>query len=117
MKNSDTLTPLTAYEFCRRIYVPELKSPSDAIKLKANIDSSVGVRAVVTDIDKQQIVVCYDVTKTGYEMVIRTLDECGFSISNNWWSRSKMGWFRFTESNARENAKAPPPTCCNKPPK
>jgi hypothetical protein len=51
-----------------------------------------------------------------YQQILTVLTDAGCP-PDNWWSRRKQGWYRFTETNDRENAKAPPPTCRNKPPR
>jgi hypothetical protein len=33
---------------------------------------------------------------------------------SNWWTRLKASWYQYTDTNARDNANAPPAACCNK---
>ncbi len=85
--------------------------------VEAKIGSLPGVRTVTADVKKHRAVVSYDVTVMDYRSIIAALEEAGFPPLDDWLSRVKGNWYRFTEENARENAKAPPPACCNKPPK
>ncbi len=90
---------------------------ADAMMVEAKIRSLPGVGAVTADINKHRIVVCYNVTKTDYLTVLGALEDCGFPSVNSWLSRRKRDWYEFTETNAKDNSKAPPAACCNKPPK
>ncbi len=118
VKNSSNATkPTGAWEARRKIRIPALAGEAGAMALEAQVGSLPGVRAVAANVDKHQIVVRYDVTETDYLSVLDALKNSGFPAADNWWARRKRDWYEFTEGNARENAKAPPPACCNKPPK
>ena len=117
MNTSERTKHSSALEFCRVINIPTLKYEADARVLELEIRSLPGVVSVSANASRQQISVCYDVDKTDYLTVIGKLEDSGFPILDNWFSRRKMDWYEFTENNARENAKAPPPACCNRPPK
>jgi len=117
MNKLDATKPLSASEFLRLVKVPGLVHEAGAIIVEAKIGSLPGVRTVVADVKKRRVMVCYDPTRTDYLTVIEALESAGFPSVDNWLSRRKMDWYEFTENNAKENAKAPPPACCNKPPK
>jgi len=117
MNSLDPTQPSGPLEFRRRIRVPALMHEADAITLQAKVGSLPGVRAVVVDLRQRWVMVCYDVTKSDYLAVIGALEDSGFTSEDNWFSRRKKEWYGFTETNAKDNAKAPPPACCNKPPK
>ncbi|MGD8589651.1 MAG: hypothetical protein PVG22_12560 [Chromatiales bacterium] len=75
-----------------------------------------GLHRVEIDPQRQRLLVWYDVRRVAYQQILTVLTDAGCP-PDNWWSRRKQGWYRFTETNDRENAKAPPPTCRNKPPR
>lgn len=101
----------------RRSFVLPSLTPDNADKLEHAVGELPGVCKYAVDADKQRVVILYDASKTDYETVSGALVSSGFVPQDNWWSRLKGGWFQFTDTNARDNAKAPPPACCNKSPK
>ncbi len=117
MKTLDQMKPAGAWEVRRRIKVPALAHDADAMAVERNLSPLPGVRKVAADATRLQVVVLYDITGTDYQTILASLEELGFPPLDNWWSRRKMSWYQFTDSNGRDNAKAPPPACCNKPPK
>jgi len=76
-----------------------------------------GVRKVATDVDKHRVIVRYDASQSAYQAIVEVLESTGFPPLDSWWSRVKGNWYQFSDTNARDNAKAPPPACCNKPPR
>ncbi len=117
MTNLDAIRPKDAWQVRRKIQIPALVNEKGAMALEEKLGSLPGVRAVSASALKHQVAVCYDVTETDYLSVLDILENSGFPAADNWWTRRKRDWYEFTETNARENAKAPPPACCNKPPK
>jgi hypothetical protein len=71
----------------------------------------------VAQVERQRLDVRYNASQLNYQLIAETLEKTGFPVWDNWWSRLKDNWYRFSGDNARDNAKAPPPACCNKPPK
>lgn len=117
MKTQDPMNPVGAWEVRRRIKVPALVHDADAMAVERVLGPLPGIRQVVADASRQQVVVLYDITGADFQTILTSLENVGFPPLDNWWSRRKMNWYQFTESNGRENAKAPPAACCNKPPK
>ncbi len=117
MDTTDTSKPGGNWDVRRKIRIPALVHEADAMAVEAKVGSLPGVHAVTADITKRRVVVSYDVTVADYRSIIAALEEVGFPPLNDWLFRAKRSWYRFTEDNARENAKAPPSACCNKPPK
>jgi copper chaperone CopZ len=117
MKKQDPLKPTGTWEVRHRIKIPALVNEADAIAVERAVSTLSGVRKVATDLEKHQLILRYDASQTGYQVVLEALENIGFPPLNNWWSRFKGGWFQFADTNASDNAKAPPPSCCNKPPK
>ncbi|MCG8092222.1 MAG: heavy-metal-associated domain-containing protein [Candidatus Thiodiazotropha endolucinida] len=117
MKTQDSMKPTGIWEVKRRIKVPAMVQAADAMAVERAVSALSGVRKVATDLDKQQIVVRYDASQSAYQAIVEALEGAGFPPFENWWSRVKGNWYQFTDANIRDNAKAPPPACCNKPPK
>ena len=113
----DSTKPVGTWEARRRIKIPALAHAADAMVVEHAVSTLSGVRKVVTDVDKQQIVVRYDASQLAYQAIVEILKTAGFPPLDSWWSRVKGNWYQFSDTNARDNAKAPPPVCCNKPPK
>lgn len=104
------------WEVSRRIFVPSMKHEVDAQQAIAVLGKVPGVNKVTTDISSQHITVRYDVTQTYYTDIIKILSDTGFPPKENWWFRFHLSWYRYTEGNMRDLAKAPKSACCNKPP-
>jgi copper chaperone CopZ len=117
MKVRDPLKPRGTWEVRRRIKIPALAHAADAMAVERAVSALSGVRKVATDVDRHQVIVRYDASQTAYQMIVEVLERTGFPPLDNWWSRVKGNWYQFSDTNARDNAKAPPPVCCNKPPK
>ena len=117
MKIQDQMKPAGAWKVRRRINIPALVHAADALAVEDAISALSGVRRVATDEEKHQVVVLYDARQTDFESIVEVLENTGFPPLDSWFSRLKGNWIQFTDTNARDNAKAPPPACCNKPPK
>lgn len=85
--------------------------------LDSALSSLPGVIEVGVDFKNLRITIEYDVTQLQYKAVLEAIVKAGGVIKDDFWFRWKQGWIEFTETNMRDNAKAPPPACCNKPPK
>jgi copper chaperone CopZ len=97
--------------------VPALDNAADVMAVERAVSSLSGVRKVALDLSKHQIEVLYDASQSAYQAIVEALEGSGYPPLNNWWGRVKGNWYQFTDANIRDNAKAPPPACCNKPPK
>jgi hypothetical protein len=116
MAKSNTLKPQGSWEMRRKLLLPTLAHGKKE-SLKEILEEMVGVCDFSIDADNKSLVILYDASKTNYETVTASLSDSGFVPLDSWWSRIKGGWYKFTDDNVRDNAKAPPPACCNKPPK
>ena len=85
--------------------------------MEAELGEMEGLHRLDFNMAKKQMTVDYDASRLSYQMIVDRLENIGFPASDSWWSRIKGGWYQYADSNLRDNAKAPPPTCCNKPPK
>lgn len=117
MKIRDSMKPVGTWEVRRRIKIPGLAHAADTMAVEYAVSMLPGVRKVAADVGKHQVVVLYDASQLAYQSVVEVLENTGFPPVDSWWSRFKGNWFQYTDTNARESAHAPPPACCNKPPK
>ncbi len=69
------------------------------------------------DRKRRRLHVRYDVTRTGLEPILRRLQAIGLPPSRGLGQRLRQGWALYREQNARTNARAPAPACCNQPPR
>ena len=101
----------------RRIEIPALASDADVMMVEQALDALPGLANVTTDIAKHHLEVEYDAALIDYQAILKTVESVGFPPSHGWISRLRRSVYQFLDGNARDNAKAPPPACCNKPPK
>ncbi|MCB1750952.1 MAG: heavy-metal-associated domain-containing protein [Gammaproteobacteria bacterium] len=117
MKNSGSMKSTGAWDVNRRISVPALVHAADGMAIERAVNALSGVRSVTVNLDKHLLVVCYDASKSDYQLIVESLKNTGFPPSDDWRSRVRGSWYQFSDTNARDNAKAPPSACCNKPPR
>lgn len=117
MKARQPATLDSSQEVKRRIKLPRPVNTEDAQAIESALNALPGLRETVVDPHRHSIHVTYDVSQADYQMLSKAIGGTGYSPTKSWWSRCRRSWFAFTENNIRENAKAPPSPCCNKPPK
>jgi copper chaperone CopZ len=101
----------------RRIELPALAGEADAKMVEQALDALPGVANATADIANHHLEVEYDAALIDYQAIMKAVESAGFPPSHSWRNRARAGIYQFMDSNARDNAKAPPPACCNKPPK
>lgn len=116
MKTRDPMKPVGVWDVRRRINISTLVHADDAMAIESTIGALPGVCKVFADVEKHRVTVRYDASQINYQAILDALENTSFPPMNSWWSRFKGGWFQFADVNARDNAKAPPAACCNKPP-
>jgi len=89
----------------------------DLAALREALEALPGMNLVQAEMGNTQIRVVYDASRLDYNLVLSAIEEAGFAVRHDWWNTLKAKVYEFSDSNARDNAKAPPPACCNKPPK
>ena len=117
MKRQDPMKPVGVWEVRRRITIPALVQAADASTVERAVSALSGVCKVVADGDRHWVDVRYDSSRSDYQEIEAALKNAGFPPLDSWWSRFKGRLFQYSDTNARDNAHAPPPACCNKPPK
>ena len=101
----------------RRIEIPALSSDADTKMLEEALDALPGIIDRTANISKHHLEVEYDAALMDYQTIMKSVESVGFAPSHGWSSRIRGSLYQFLDSNARDNANAPPPACCNKPPK
>jgi len=76
-----------------------------------------GVTRVQMEAGQSRLRVTYDASKTDYRTLGLGVEQAGLALAGGWWNHLKVRLYQFSDTNARDNAKAPPPSCCNKPPR
>jgi copper chaperone CopZ len=117
MNGQASLKPSGPWEVRRKIKLYSLGHAADALAVERALTELPGVVKAVADVDKHRVEVRYDASQQNFQNIVETMENTGFPPLDNWWSRFKGNWYRFSDETARENAKAPQSACCNKPPK
>lgn len=83
--------------------------------LVSEIDEIMGLDSVSYDADTNTLHVAYDASKVCLDCIEEVLDKHKVSISHDWWTHFKEGYYRFVDDNVKDNAKREP-WSCHKPP-
>ncbi len=59
----------------------------------------------------------YRPLQVGLEHLLQVLHELGVALDDSWLQRCRRAWYQYQDDAVCENAGAPPPACCNKPPR
>jgi len=105
------------WELVRRLALPGLKGAADAEQVRKLLQQVPGVQAVECDLKRHRVTVRYDVNQTDHDTLTGMLTEAGYPPASGLLSCLRGSLYQYADTNARDNAKAPPPPCCNKPPK
>lgn len=107
----------SAWQFRRRFRVLNLDRADDAEALRQALLEMPGILEVGVDPERGVLMLRYSAVETGYDAVVARLRDLGLPPRQTWWRPLHAAWCRYTEDNARVNARAPASPCCNKPPK
>jgi copper chaperone CopZ len=105
-----------AWTVRRSIQIPGLKNSNDVFMIKQALGDLSGIKNIASSTDNFQITISYEASQLNYQTIKDVLKTIGMPPLNNWWTRFKASWYQYTDGNAKDNANAPPATCCNKPP-
>ena len=112
-----TQPPQHAWEMVRTIRLPSLASETDAQTIRRALEVSPGVLETALDLPKRRLQVRYDVNQLNFRDLLDLLTQAGHPPPDGPLRRLLVALRVYADANARENAKAPPPPCCNKPPR
>ena len=101
----------------RTFKLPTVHRIEDESLLQQLVGSLPGVTQVSVNIGSHRMRVEYDARKIDYQAILALLQSSRFVPANNIWSKLRGRLYQFADTNIREAAKAPPPACCNKPPR
>jgi len=116
MKSPRQLKPTGTWEVLRRIRISKADA-DNFIAAKNTVNKLAGVNNIVLERDTSVFLVLYDASQVNYKTIVRALSDADYCPVDNWWVRLKSNLYQYSDSNARDNAKAPAPACCNKSPK
>ena len=100
----------------RKITIPLLQHCAGSSGALQVLSAIPGVRKADVDAQKGRVVVQYDTRVADFASVADTLELAGYPRAKGRWSRLREGWFRFVDSNMRENASAPRLPAATSPP-
>jgi len=79
------------------------------------IDSLYGIDGVSFDKKSKVLHLAYDASLVDIKTIEGILEEHQVIMSRDWWSRLKLGHYRFVDQNVKDN-RSYHPHCCNKVP-
>jgi hypothetical protein len=106
-----------AWDVRREISLARPLLEQDIAELTRRLELLPGLKIFEADRGGTRMTVVYDASLLSYGVLTTALEDAGFALAPGWWNAMKIRIHDFTDSNARDNATAPPPACCNKPPK
>ncbi|MBD2859866.1 hypothetical protein IB286_12720 [Spongiibacter sp. KMU-158] len=87
--------------------------PTNASKILAEIDELPWIDQVSLNSKNGQLKMVYEASHHNIDEMIAIIEKHGASISNDFWSRIKLGWQRQIDENIKDNAKHEA-ACCSK---
>ena len=109
---------MSTWDVRRVIRLAGALTPEDVADIRQALEALPGMSSSLqVEAGSTQITVVYDASRLDYTVVVTALEEAGFAVAKDWWNGLKARVYQFSDANARDNAKAPSPACCNKPPK
>ena len=97
------------------LVVRHLKLETLSISAVANaveeIDKTYGIDSVSFDEKARVLNLSYDATHTCLEGIEDLLAKHDVSVSHDWWTRFKEGYYRFVDENIKDNASSEPWSC------
>lgn len=103
-----------AYLLKRHLKLEDLDAEK-AGAIAQEIEPLVGVDAVALDPATRRLDIAYDASVLQLEQIEAIVRRHGSDLDHGWWTRFKEGWYRYTDQNARDNARHEP-WCCSKTP-
>ena len=75
------------------------------------------IKKVDYDSTAENLLIEYDQLVLNFTGLLAILSELGINYKKGFVLNCRSSWYDYLDTTARENASAPPPACCNKPPK
>lgn len=80
------------------------------------IDKLYGLDVISFDEKSQVLNISYDASRTTIDCIEEILIKHELSVSHDWWTHFKEGYYRFVDENIKDNASHEPWSCHKKPP-
>jgi copper chaperone CopZ len=104
------------WEVRRKIRVPTLQQGVGTAAVEKALKDVDGVLRVSVSPARPWVAVDYLVTKTDFQTLERALETAGYPPATGRWARFRSSWYQNLDLTGRDNASAPAPACCSKPP-
>ncbi len=101
----------------RRIPVSPGYKKVQVEKVMGVLEATSGIEYVLFDTSEDSLVIEYDSIKIRYLNIEKILDDQPVNRAHSFKQRLLSIWYDYLDTTARDNALAPPPACCNKPPR
>ena len=88
-----------------------------ARKVAGVLEATSGIENVLFSTGEDNLFVEYDPIKIVYSNIEEILNEQQVNRAYGFKQRLLSIWYDYLDTTARDNALAPPPACCNKPPR
>ena len=109
---------MTASSFIKRkIPVSVTASDETIVQSLAAVIDHPAIRNVDFDRKRSVIVAEYNQLLIHYSGLLTLLSNHSINTRHSFGFSLRKSWYDYLDINTRENALAPPPACCNKPPK
>lgn len=99
----------------RKVAIGSLAQVSGINRIEERLMRITGMISVGVDVRKNVLRLEYDLRKTKFEVIERSIKELGLKLSQKFFQRLKTGMAKFTEQNELDNLNAPLSSCCDDP--
>jgi len=105
-----------AYLVNRHLWLESLDAEK-AATIAQEIEALIGVDSLMLDPDSRRLDIAYDASVLQIEQIEAIVHCHGSDLDQSWWTRFKVGWYRYTDQNVQGNAKHEPWCCSKMPPR
>ncbi len=88
--------------------------PDEAVHIFERLEQLEGMETC--HVVGKQLKLIYDPLKVDLAHILRLLVELQVPLDNHWLQKCLRAWYQYQDEAVCENAGAPPPACCNRPP-
>jgi len=99
----------------RKIAVENVYQVSDIDRIEESLMRINGMISIDVDVQKNVLRLEYDLRKTKFEVIEKSIKKLGLKLSQKFLQRYKRGMAKFTEQNEMDNINASVSSCCDDP--
>ena len=99
----------------KKVAIESLGYVSDIKRVEESLMKINGMISIDSDVQKNVLRLKYDLSKTKFEVIEKSIKELGLKLSKKFFRRLKRGLAKFTEQNELDNLNAPLSSCCDDP--